>query len=133
LIRYCNVKMPLSSSTVAHVRGRESWAKKKANNTAGLLVVRFFTVFSQSAYIIISSSTLIHDSLVSLTDFLGSCTQADPLLFSLLSSLLSPPPQHLASLQPLIILALSRYKWSNRTGGVGELGPCGKASRAVLE
>jgi hypothetical protein len=80
--------MPLSSSTVARVRGSESWAKNKANNTADLLAVRFFTVFSQSAHIIVSSSTLIHDPLVSLTDFLGSYTQAGPLLFSLLSSLL---------------------------------------------
>ena len=47
-----------------------------ANNKAGLLAVRFFVAFSQSTYIVVSSLQLIHGSLISLTDFLGSCAQA---------------------------------------------------------
>ena len=66
--------------------------KSKANNTANKSAVRILAVFSQPTCIIVSSSKLVHDPLVSLTDFLGSCVQTDCKLtfrFSSLSSLLS--------------------------------------------
>jgi len=64
-------------------------AKSKANNTAGLLAVRFFAAFSQPTHIVVSSLQLIHGPLVSLTDFLGSCAQAGCKLTARFSSLSS--------------------------------------------
>ena len=64
--------------------------KSKANNTAGLLAVRFFAAFSQPTRTLVSSLQLIHGPLVSLTDFLGSCAQAGCKLTARFSSLSSP-------------------------------------------
>ena len=61
-----------------------------ANNTAGLLVARFLAAFSQPTHIVVSSLQLIYGSLVSLTDFLGSCAQAGCKLTARFSSLSSP-------------------------------------------
>jgi len=64
--------------------------KSKANNTTGLLAVRFLAAFSQPTHIVVSYLQLIHDPLVSLTDFLGSCAQAGCKLTARFSSLSSP-------------------------------------------
>ena len=47
--------------------------KSKANNTVGLLAVRFLAAFSQPTHIVVSSSLLIHGPLVSRIEFLGFC------------------------------------------------------------
>ena len=64
------------------------FSRSKANNTAGWLAVRFLTAFSQSNHIVVGSLQLTHGPLVSLTDFLGSCTQVGCKLTPLLPSLL---------------------------------------------
>jgi len=66
--------------------------ESKANNTANKLAVWILAAFSQPTCIIVSSSQLMYDPPVSLTDFFGSCAQAGCKLtarFSSLSSLLS--------------------------------------------
>ena len=70
--------------------------KSKANNTAGLVAVRFLVAFSQPTHIVVSSLQLIHSPLVSLTDFLGSCVQAGCKLTARFSSLSSPLSSTLA-------------------------------------
>ena len=70
--------------------------------------VKILAAFSQSICTIVRSSQLIHDPLVSLIDFFCFCAQADCKLTIHFSSLFSPPPHHLAGLQPAIILALRK-------------------------
>jgi len=56
---------------------------------ANKLSVKILAAFSQPIYTIVSSSQLIHDPLVSLTDFFYSCAQADCKFTARFSSLLS--------------------------------------------
>jgi hypothetical protein len=46
--------------------------KSKANNTAGRPAIKIFVAFSQPIHIAVTSSLLIHGSLVSVTKFLRS-------------------------------------------------------------
>ena len=63
-------------------RCRQSWNRhahcfiistNKANNTAGLIAIRFFVAFSRLIHIAVSSLLLIYDPVVSFIKFLGFC------------------------------------------------------------
>ena len=87
--------------------------KSKANNTAGLLAVRFLAAFSQPTHIVVGSLQLTHGPLVSLTDFFGSCAQAGCKLTARFSSLSFP----LSSTSAFSRLTACYYTCSNLDGG----------------